>query len=42
MLKGTAQAYILVNYYTALLNAVECSIPLNEPSQRLAVNYGNK
>ena len=26
-------------YYTALLNAVECSIKLNGPSQRSSVNY---
>ena len=26
-------------YYTALFNAVECSIHLNEPSQRSAVDY---
>ena len=28
-----------MDYYTALLNAVDCSIHLHEPSQRSAVNY---
>ena len=28
-----------VNYYTAVLNAVECPIHLNGASQRSAVNY---
>ena len=28
-----------MDYYTALLNAVDCSIHLHGPSQRSAVNY---
>ena len=28
-----------MDYYTALLNAVDCSIQLHGPSQRSAVNY---
>ena len=30
---------VVTLYYTALLNAVECSIHLNGPSQRSAVGY---
>ena len=29
----------VLHYYTALLNAVECSIHLNGASQRSVVNY---
>ena len=31
--------YYNIAYYTALLNAVECSIHLNGASQRSVVNY---